>query len=158
MNFWSYENKFIFPGISWMRPFVWHPQTNPFPKTKVDRFNRKKTISKNVRHSRSKIDHAHPRNCLPLIRLPVPLYHSEQRWGRRNYFCYCCYLSPKLVKNVDSTVMYCYSTLVVDTTALTTCSFCCSEHAPPSAAAAWRRRPAWQQVEEQHQWRHAGWR
>jgi hypothetical protein len=34
-----------------MRPFVWHPQTNPFPKTKVDRFSRKKTISKNVGHS-----------------------------------------------------------------------------------------------------------
>ncbi len=27
-----------------MRPFVWHPQTNPFPKATVDRFNRKKTI------------------------------------------------------------------------------------------------------------------
>ncbi len=34
-----------------MRPFVWHPWTNPFPKTKVDRFNRQKTISKNVGHS-----------------------------------------------------------------------------------------------------------
>jgi hypothetical protein len=29
-----------------MRPFVWHPQTNPFPKTKVDRFNRKKPFLK----------------------------------------------------------------------------------------------------------------
>jgi hypothetical protein len=48
MNSWSYKNKFIFPGIAWMRPFVWHPQTNPLPKTKVDRFDRKKTISKNV--------------------------------------------------------------------------------------------------------------
>jgi hypothetical protein len=46
MNFWSYENKFILPGIAWMRPFVWHPQTNPFPKTKVDRFNRKKPFLK----------------------------------------------------------------------------------------------------------------
>jgi hypothetical protein len=55
--------------------------------------------------------------------------------------------------------MYCNSTLVVDTTALTTHSFCCSERAPLSAAAvqwrggsmaagvaaAWRRRPAWRQ-------------
>ncbi len=29
-----------------MRPFVWHPQTNPFWKTKVDRFNRKKQLLK----------------------------------------------------------------------------------------------------------------
>ncbi len=29
-----------------MRSFVWHPQTNPFPKTKVDRFNRKKPFLK----------------------------------------------------------------------------------------------------------------
>ena len=41
-----------------MRPFVWHPQTNPFPKTKVERFNRKKTISKNVQHSSSKNIHS----------------------------------------------------------------------------------------------------
>jgi hypothetical protein len=29
-----------------MRPFVWHPPTNPFPKTKVDRLNRKKPFLK----------------------------------------------------------------------------------------------------------------
>jgi hypothetical protein len=45
-NLESYENKFIFPGISWMRPFVWHRQTSPFSKTKVDRFNRKKPFLK----------------------------------------------------------------------------------------------------------------
>ncbi len=50
-DFLELRNKFIFPGIAWTRPFVWHPQTIPFLKTKVDRFNRKKTISKNVGHS-----------------------------------------------------------------------------------------------------------
>jgi hypothetical protein len=63
--------------------------------------------------------------------------------GGQNYFCNCCHLSPKLVQNVDSTVMYCNSTLVVDTTALTTRSFCCSERAPPIAAAV-----------QQQQWQH----
>jgi hypothetical protein len=50
-EFLELKNKFIFPGITLTRPFVWHPQTNPFPKTKLDRFNRKKTISKNGGHS-----------------------------------------------------------------------------------------------------------
>ncbi len=45
-EFLDLGKKLIFPGISWMRPFVWHPQTNPFPKTKVDRFNRKKPFLK----------------------------------------------------------------------------------------------------------------
>jgi hypothetical protein len=36
-----------------------------------------------------------------------------------------------LSKNVDNTVVYCNSTLVIVTTALTTCSFCHSECAPP---------------------------
>ena len=43
--------------------------------------------------------------------------------GGQNYFCNCFHPSPKLIQNVDSTVMYCNSTLVVDTTPLTTCSF-----------------------------------
>ncbi len=37
MNIQSYENKFIFPRIAWMSPFVWHTQTNIIPKTKVNR-------------------------------------------------------------------------------------------------------------------------
>ncbi len=57
-----------------------------------------------------------------------------------NYFCNCCHPSPKHIKNIDITVIYCNSTLVVDTTALTTHSFCCSKRATSSAAAAQLRR------------------
>ena len=42
--------------------------------------------------------------CLPLISIPVPVWHSEQRCVRQNYFCIP---STKLTPGVDLTVIYC---------------------------------------------------
>ncbi len=38
MNIWSYENKFIIPGITSRSSFVWHPQPTKFQKVRGTKF------------------------------------------------------------------------------------------------------------------------